>query len=297
MNRLFIIANHLPYDIRKTDDKIHLVPRRDGFSPGLKRFYEAYDIKWIGRAGIDIDEISENQKISLDNQYRVHDCIPLYLDNQLKKNYLEGFCENVLWPVFNYFSERARYENELWEAYEEVNSMFANEVSKFVQDDDLIWIHDYHLLLLPKLIKDQHPKVSIGYFQHIPFPSFEIFREIPWRLQLLDGMLGADLIGFHTYDYQRHFMSSVRRLMGIETYFNRIRFGERILKVDAFPKGIDFDQFYNKAKELDEQDNRTESGITKDLTTYFELGPDRQLILSIDRLDYTKGLPARLKAF
>jgi trehalose 6-phosphate synthase/phosphatase len=292
-----MIANRLPLEVSKLEGEIEIVPRRDGFSSGLKRFYESFDIKWIGRAGLDINEISENEKMKIDNHFRSGNCIPVYLDQELKQEYLEGFCDNTLWPVFNYFTQKAQYETSYWEAYRHVNQLYADLIVKYIQKDDILWIHDYHLMLLPKLIREQFPKVSIGYFQHIPFPSFEIFRLLPWRQELLEGVSGADLIGFHTYDYQRHFMSSVRRLMGYETFFNRIRLDDRIIKTDAFPKGIDYDFFNSRAKEVSEQTIESETVIRRELKTFHERGAGRKVILSIDRLDYTKGISDRILAF
>ncbi len=119
-----------------------------------------------------------------------------------------------------------------------------------------VWIHDYHLMLLPKMLRDRFPEISIGYFQHIPFPSFEVFRLLPWRIEILEGLLGADLIGFHTYDYERHFISSLRRLMGLDTYFNQVRYKKRVLKVDNFPMGIDYEKFSSRALEITGEDAR-----------------------------------------
>ena len=171
-------------------------------------------------------------------------------------DFLEGFCENTIWPLFNYFTQISKFKHEQWDAYKKVNQMFSDAISKYVTEDDILWIHDYHLMLLPSLIREKLPNISIGYFQHIPFPSFEIFRLLPWRMELLEGILGADLIGFHTYDYQRHFMSCVRRLLGHETFFNRIRLDERIVKIDAFPKGIDFEFFNSTTTEFDSQNKK-----------------------------------------
>ncbi len=297
MRRLFMIANRLPLEAKTENGNIEVIPRVDGYSSGLQKFYASYDIKWIGRAGLNINEISENDKIDLDNKFRQKDCIPIHLDTELKKSYLEGFCENTLWPVFNYFTEKSRYEEENWAAYVEVNQRYADMVSRYIGEDDIIWIHDYHLLLLPQMIRRNFPHVSIGFFQHIPFPSFEIFRLLPWREELLEGILGADLIGFHTYDYQRHFLSCVRRLLGNDTYFNRIKLDDRILKVDAFPMGIDFDFFHNRAGELLTQGGEQIAPLQEEIKIFHNRGEGRKLILSVDRLDYTKGIPDRIKAF
>ena len=297
MKRLFMISNRLPLQVIENDGVKELIPISDGFDSGLNRFYESFDIKWIGRAGVNINEISENEKQDIDNKFRSENCIPIYLDQQIKYEFLEGFCENTIWPLFNYFTQFSRYNPTQWEAYKKVNQMFADVISKYVTEDDILWIHDYHLMLLPSLIREKLPNISIGYFQHIPFPSFEVFRLLPWRMELLEGILGADLIGFHTYDYQRHFMSCVRRLLGNETFFNRIRLDERIVKTDAFPKGIDFEYFNSTAKELEQNTDIQVSDIHKELIEFRRKSKDRKIILTFDRLDYTKGIPARIRAF
>ncbi len=297
MRRLFMIANRLPLQANIGSGNIEAVPHSDGYSSGLQRFYSSYDIKWIGRTGLNIDELSETDRIDIDNKFRQKDCIPIYLDAELKWKYLEGFCENTLWPVFNYFTEKARYEDENWEAYVEVNQRYADLISRYIKEDDIVWVHDYHLLLLPRMIREKFPYVSIGFFQHIPFPSFEVFRLLPWRDQLLEGILGADLIGYHIYDYQRHFLSCVRRLLGYETYFNRIKLDDRILKVDAFPMGIDFDSFHRRASELLTQGGEEVTPVQEEIQAFHSRGKGRKLILSVDRLDYTKGIPDRIRAY
>jgi trehalose 6-phosphate synthase/phosphatase len=297
MKRLFMIADKLPLQVIENNGEKELIPNTDGFDSGLSNFYNSFDIKWVGRAGVNINEISEIEKQEIDNKFRSENCIPIYLDKHLRGEYIEGFCGNTIWPVFNYFTQISRYNPAHWEAYKKVNQMYADTILKFIGEDDILWVHDYHLMLLPMLIREKLPNISIGYFQHIPFPSFEVFRLLPWRIEILEGILNADLIGFHTYDYQRHFMSCVRRLLGYETFFNRIRLDERIAKVDAYPKGIDFEFFNNAAKELVENDAVQDSNIRKELKEFLRKDKDRKIILSIDRLDYTKGIPDRIKAF
>ena len=297
MNRLFMIANHLPVQYKVNEDKFEQVDEIHGFDSGLKKFYASFDIKWAGRAGISIEEISEIQKQEIDAKYRSENCIPIYLDQQLRFEHIEGFCENTIWPAFNYFMQKTRYSSEYWQAYVKVNQLYADTLLKYISKDDTLWIHDYHLMLLPKMVREKIPNISIGYFQHIPFPSFEVFRMLPWRMELLEGIIEADLIGFHTYDYQRHFMSAVRRLLGFETFFNRIRVNDRIVKVDAFPKGIDYDYFSSTASSLNNVKDEHISEIQKELNTFKNKDKDRRIILSIDRLDYTKGIPERIKSF
>ncbi len=295
MKRLFVVSNRLPIEIRQTDDKKELIHRPRGFENGLQAFHEEYDIKWIGRPGKNIDEISETEKIRLDSKFRQENCIPVYIDKELRNSFLEGFCDHTLWPLFNYFTQFASFDTAQWESFRQVNEIYADIITKFAKEDDVVWVHDYHLMLVPLFLRKKFPKMSIGYFQHIPFPSFEVFRLLPWRMELLNGILASDLIGFHIYDYQRHFMSSVRRLLGYETIFNRIRLDERIVKVDAFPKGIDYKFFHESSRELAHKTEKTEIGQA--FEEFHRRGSGRKIILSIDRLDYTKGLKDRIKSF
>ena len=209
-------------------------------------------------------------------------------------DYYLGFSNKALWPLFHYFMEYTAFEAHEWEAYVRVNKKFADATLEQINDGDTVWVHDYQLMLVPHLIREQRPNVTIGFFLHIPFPSYEIFRTFPWREELLEGVLGSDLIGFHTYDYERHFLSSIKRIMRLEVNFNEISNNDRVIKVDSFPMGIDYDKFYNAAL----QHNRTGANISdlqKRLNAH--LSDDNKLILSIDRMDYTKGIPNRIKAF
>jgi len=297
MKRLFMIANRLPLEIQDVEGKKELVPLANGIDSGLKDFYASYNVTWIGRAGVSGSEISETEKNQLEPAFRKANCVPVYLDKSLSEACIEGFCDNTLWPLFNYFTQLTRYPPACWDAYTKVNQIYADILSSYVDEAGIVWIHDYHFMLLPSLLRGKFPDLSIGYFQHIPFPSFEVFRLLPWRIELLKGLLDADLIGFHTYDYQRHFMSCVRRLLGHETFFNRIRLNERVVKVDAFPKGIDFEFFNQTAGKIRQDSGNESSAIHKELKEFLRQGKDRKIILSIDRLDYTKGIPGRIKAF
>jgi trehalose 6-phosphate synthase/phosphatase len=147
------------------------------------------------------------------------------------------------------------------------------------------------------MVREQRPELSIGFFLHIPFPSFEIFRTLPWRMEILRGLLGADLIGFHTYDYERHFLSSVRRLLGLEVTFNEIHLEGRVAKVDSFPMGIDYKKFREAALRHAALEEGEESDLQRRLNLHKASTPEAKFFLSIDRLDYTKGIAKRLKAF
>jgi trehalose 6-phosphate synthase/phosphatase len=249
---------------------------------------------WIGWSGIPENELSSELSIEVQSKIKNEKCVSVPLTNQDIEEYYEGFSNRALWPLFHYFTEYSNFEQNEWEAYKRVNEKFAEVVIDNLEDGDTVWVHDYQLLLLPQLIKDKKPNTTIGFFLHIPFPSYEIFRTFPWREEILTGMLGADLLGFHTYDYERHFLSSVKRIMRLDVQFNEISYHDRMIKVDSFPMGIDYDKFYNAALEH-HNESRDKSDLRKRLEEH--ISEDKKLILSIDRMDYTKGIPNRIKAF
>src|SRR5690606_34465090 len=208
-----------------------------------------------------------------------------------------GFSNRTLWPLFHYFMEYTEFELEFWETYKRVNQKFADASIENSEEEDVIWVHDYQLMLVPQMVREKRPGTSIGFFLHIPFPSYEIFRTLPWRDEILEGLLGSDLIGFHTYDYERHFLSSVRRLLGLEVNFNEVNLEHRSIKVDSFPMGIDYKKFHEAAKLHDKRRMGDKTDTQTSLDEHKASAPGTKLILSIDRLDYSKGIAKRLNAF
>lgn len=297
MSKLHIVSNRLPLSIERNENELKLTPSVGGLATGMRSIYKEYGGKWIGWSGIDSDDLTAEDISHIDKKLEAENCLAVQLTREEVTLYYEGFSNNVIWPLFHYFSQFIEYNSTYWEAYKAVNQKFADKTLEILNDGDTLWIHDYQLLLLPEMIKAQKPGVTIGFFLHIPFPSFEVFRTLPWRKGLIRGMLGADLIGFHTYDYERHFFSSVRRLLGYEISFNQIHKEDRIIMGEAFPMGIDYKKFSAKASELFQKTHQEKSELHRELEKYFLVSPDRKLILSIDRLDYSKGIPNRLRAF
>ncbi|MGF2414235.1 MAG: bifunctional alpha,alpha-trehalose-phosphate synthase (UDP-forming)/trehalose-phosphatase, partial [Ferruginibacter sp.] len=231
---------------------------------------------------------NEQQKKGIDKKLAELNLYPVYLTNEEISQYYEGFSNEIIWPVFHYMATYARYENAYWEYYNIVNKKFCDAFLKIYQPGDVVWIHDYHLMLLPKLIRTAQPLASIGFFQHIPFPSFELFRLLPWRSELLEGLLGADLIGFHTYDDARHFLGASSHILSLKSSLNTVLYDDRKVVVESFPMGIDDKKFSGLTNDLEVR--RNIEGLK---TTYKDL----RLILTIDRLDYSKGILQRLQAF
>lgn len=297
MSRIHIISNRLPVSITKKDADYELTPSVGGLATGMKSIYKDYGGKWIGWPGIAEDDLGEKDKNIIDEKLVDEKCLAVHLTKEEIGLYYEGFSNNVIWPLFHYFAQYIEYNPDYWETYQMVNQKFANKAMEVLEEGDTIWVHDYQLLLVPEMIKSKMPGVTIGFFLHIPFPSYEVFRILPWRKELIKGMLGADLVGFHTYDYERHFFSSVRRLFGYEVSFNQIHLEDRIVMGEALPMGIDYEKFHVGAKRVFQKTLQEKTELHRELDKYFLTSPDRKLILSIDRLDYSKGIPNRLRAF
>lgn len=294
MNKTIIVSNRLPLQVSIQENSLEIVPSVGGLATGMKSVHSEGNGIWIGWSGIPENDLSPDLSKKVQTKIRNEKCVSVPLTSQDIEEYYEGFSNRALWPLFHYFMEYTEFEQNEWDAYKRVNEKFAKVVLENLEDGDTVWVHDYQLLLLPQLIKDQKPNTTIGFFLHIPFPSYEIFRTFPWREEILKGMLGSDLLGFHTYDYERHFLSSIKRILRLDVQFNEINYHDRTIKVDSFPMGIDYDKFYNAA--LEHQKSSIEkSDLRKRLEEH--MSEDKKLILSIDRMDYTKGIPNRIKAF
>ena len=286
MSRLVIISNRLPITVNRTDGELHYHPSAGGLATGLNSLDESYNKIWIGWPGQDISNEWEREAIKSDLMKR--SLVPVFLTEREIDLYYEGFSNKTVWPHFHYFTEYTTYNDEMWAAYQEVNYKFFQAVEDQLRDDDMVWVHDYQLMLLPALIRAKFPTVSIGFFLHIPFPSYEVFRILPWRKEILDGILGSDQVGFHTFGYMRHFLSAAYRITGYEHEFGRLSIEDRQVNVDVFPMGIDYEKYANP--DVDAQSDRSSGEIRK-------LHASRKIILSVDRLDYTKGIPHRVRAF
>ncbi len=297
MKKFMIVSNRLPLQLSLSDDQIKSEPSVGGLATGMITVKETYESLWVGWSGIDRTSLDVTKTLQVDLLLEEAGCIDVELTNEEIALYYEGFSNKTIWPLFHYFSQFVNFDENQWVAYRDVNQKFAEVILANLDGVDRVWIHDYHLLLLPGMVKAQRPDITIGFFLHIPFPSYELFRTLPWRMEIINGMLGADLLGFHTFDYERHFMSSVRRLHGYDIQINQISLPTRHVKVDNFPMGIDYDKYWNAARHSHSNPENPASEVRKELMRYKHDHPRSHFILSIDRLDYTKGLIHRLKAF
>ncbi|MFZ2055415.1 MAG: bifunctional alpha,alpha-trehalose-phosphate synthase (UDP-forming)/trehalose-phosphatase [Candidatus Aminicenantales bacterium] len=288
MGKLIMISNRLPFSFSKKNGRLSLESSTGGLATGLRSFYKSRPSAWIGWPGLPGSKITPEEEKQIVKNLAVESCRPVFLSSYEIEQYYHGFANKTIWPLFHYFPLYADYNKNYWTVYKRVNEKFCQAALEIAEPGDEIWIHDYHLLLLPALIKERLPRVSVGFFLHIPFPSFEIFRLLPWREEMLRGMLGADLVGFHTFRYAYHFLNSIRHLLQYDHLNWLVNTGSRLVKVEAFPMGIDYERFHSvvAAPEVQGEISR----IRKKLA-------GRKIILSVDRLDYTKGIPKRLEAF
>ncbi len=297
MAKNIIVSNRLPVQITKLENSYVFNTTSGGLATGMDSIHQGKNSLWIGWPGIASDSIDDDSYIPLINSLKKLNFSPVSLSKKEIDDFYYGLPNKCIWPLFHYFIELSKFDEKYWDSYVEVNKKFSEIVISNIEKGDIVWIHDYQLLLCPKMIKDKRPDVTIGFFLHIPFPSFEIFRIFPWRVQLIEGILGADLVGFHTYDYQRHFLSSVKRILKYEVSFNKVSLPLREVTVNTFPMGIDYNKFHNAAKDHMDQKIKEKSELKKQLELHKKGDDGGKLILSIDRLDYTKGVINRIKAF
>ncbi|KAB2604052.1 alpha,alpha-trehalose-phosphate synthase 1 [Pyrus ussuriensis x Pyrus communis] len=291
--RLLVVANRLPVSaIRRGEDSWSLEMSAGGLVTALLGIKE-FEARWIGWAGVNVpDEIGQK---ALTRALAEKRCIPVFLDEEIVHQYYNGYCNNILWPLFHYLAlpqedrlATTRSFQSQFAAYKKANQMFANVVNEYYEEGDVVWVHDYHLMFLPKCLKDYNSKIKVGWFLHTPFPSSEIHRTLPSRSELLRSVLAADLVGFHTYDYARHFVSACTRILGLEGTPEGVEDQGRLTRVAAFPIGIDSDRFIRALDVPQVQEH------IKELKERFA---GRKVMLGVDRLDMIKGIPQKILAF
>jgi trehalose 6-phosphate synthase/phosphatase len=284
--KLIIVANRLPVRAVLNDGEVSFAKSAGGLATGLDSLDINYEKHWIGWPGIYTEEKQEEAGIS--EKLEKVNFHPVFLSREDVELYYEGYSNSTLWPLFHYFYVYVSHDSAFWARYERVNLLFREKVKEVAGSNDIIWVHDYHLMLLPMMIRNVMPEVRIGFFLHIPFPSYELFRTLQNRGELLTGLMGSDLIGFHTFSYMRHFISTLYRIKGIESDDNTFHFENRTVSVDTFPMGINYKSFYGANKKPEVQDFAKR---------FREQYPGRKIVLSVDRLDYSKGILQRLECF
>ena len=285
MSRLILVANRLPVSLDLSNGQVKVQDSSGGLATGMRGLSKQAQTSWVGWPGG--TPSGDEQRAVLDQKLSEHSATPVYLSAQESERFYEGMSNSVIWPLFHYLIDRMPLFVKDFDDYRAVNERFADAVCAQAGDDDLIWIHDYHLLLLPQMLRERLPRARIGFFLHIPFPSSEIFRLLPHREHLLRGLLGANLIGFHTFGYARHFADALLGTLGIEPELDRVDVDGRTVSIGVFPMGIDVDSFERRADSPE---------LPARIAALRAAHGVEQLLLGVDRLDYTKGIPRKLLA-
>ncbi len=286
MGRLLIVSNRLPITVRIKDPGFTLDRSSGGLATGLSAPHRDSNGLWIGWPGLSLEELGPTRD-ELDDRLEEERLVGVHLTREQVDRYYAGFANGVIWPVFHYLTGQLPLATDDWEVYQEVNRLFADRVADYWEPGDTIWVNDFHLLLVPALLRARLPAATIGFFLHIPFPAAEMFQTVPGSRDLIEGMLGADLIGFHTSSYVHHFSRAALRVAGRPTEVDEVRLGSRTCKLLAHPMGVDAAEI-TRIAELPE----VEAAVRE-----HRGGDSGRFMLGIDRLDYTKGLPRRLLAF
>ena len=284
--RIIIVANRLPVTMRSEDGEVTLMPSGGGLATGLRPLHEGRRSIWIG-SGSDMPSLPRAARARVDCELHDRRIQPVEITRRETDAYYDGTCNSVLWPLFHSQMDRIPLTLPDWNVYRAINERFAAAVVREYRDGDVIWIHDYHLLLVPGLVRERLPDAPVGFFLHIPFPAADVFQVLPWRREMLAGMLGANVIGFHTRRYAAHFEEAVRALTAFEVEPGRVVANARSVRIGAYPMGVDAARFTAMAGTPAVQHEREQ------LTG----GAGEQLLVGVDRLDYTKGIAHRLVAY
>ncbi|GMH33474.1 hypothetical protein BSKO_01308 [Bryopsis sp. KO-2023] len=292
---VIIVANRLPVSAWKEPDGSWALKVSIGGLVSALMGLQNFQIKWIGWPGVCVDPGPDRDK--LDAALKDKNFIPVWLDQKTCDEYYNGFCNTVLWTLFHYvplsldswhtLAGTQSMQNQ-WAAYQRANRSFADTILGVYGARDIVWLHDYHLMLCPAMLKDSVPKMKVGWFLHTPFPSSEIYRTLPVREEVLKAVLRADLIGFHTYDYSRHFISSCSRILGLEGKAEGVEDHGHLSRVVACPIGINVERFRVALKNKDVQEQIEKLRVPC---------AGRKVMLGVDRLDMIKGIPQKLLAF
>jgi trehalose 6-phosphate synthase/phosphatase len=283
-SRLIVVSNRLPVALIREDSEWKIKRTAGGLATAMDPILKRVGGVWIGWSGTHGEEPAEALELLRQEQ----SSIPVALPPNILEKFYEGYANRVLWPLFHSFPSRLQFDSGNWEAYIEANRRFCSAVLNEFRPGDRIWVHDYHLMLLPGMLRERIPDAAIGFFLHIPFPGSDVFSILPRGEELLAGLTGADLISFQTHVHLQHFRLSLRRLLGLESTVDRLEVPGREVRLQALPIGITPDDFLVHSDKPETQEH-----LEKLRAQY----SGRTVIVAVDRLDYTKGLPERLRTF
>ena len=287
MPSLVIVSNRLPVSVKKVDGKLEFSPSIGGLATGLSSYTTRRGTKWIGWPGLPSDDLTEAERARISRELRKHRCYPVFLTRKQLDDYYNGYSNSVLWPLFHDLPVKPHTARQ-WQAYRKVNGIFADEVLRLSRPGSTIWVHDYQLLLVPQLLRQAGRDDRIGYFLHIPFPAPKVFAQTEEAKSMLRGMLGADLVGFHTKGYTRHFLAACKELLGLDNQHGQLLLGERPIRAAEFPIGIDYARFAAATRRR---------GNRQELRALRRRYKGLRVIVDVGRLDPSKGIAERLEAY
>jgi len=295
--RLIIVSNRLPVVMERTQDAWRATPGSGGLVTALAPVLRDRGGVWVGWPGT-VEPPTARLRESIQAAVREtgYDLAPVFLDRREKRYYYGVFANEILWPLFHDFASRCSFAPEAWDVYEAVNARFAGVTAALLQPNDFVWVHDYHLLRMAWHLRRERGGQPLAFFLHIPFPPVDLFLKLPWRRQLLEGLLEYDLVGFQAQRDRRHFARCVHALCNdryrVQTSGSTTVIEDRELDrrtfAGVFPIGIDYDGFVR---------DTAAASVAQRAWYLHEHYPERQIVLGVDRLDYTKGIPEKLEAY
>jgi trehalose 6-phosphate synthase/phosphatase len=291
MSQVIIVSNRLPVSVKKEDGKLVFYPSLGGLATGLSSYVDDRRNRWIGWPGIASDELTADDKQAIVDELAGHNCSPVFLSQRQIDDFYNGYSNTVLWPSFHNLTRRATDSEtrvRWWRAYRSVNEQYAQAALNLTETGVRVWIHDYQLLLVPELLRNERSDIITGFFLHIPFPASKAFARLPEYKKLLRGMLGADVVGFHTPSYVANFLESSVAAGVADALGTELAIDDRAVRVADFPMGIDYEKYAAATKS-----KTVKEAVRRYRKRYKRL----KVIVAVDRLDPTKGLVERLKAY
>ncbi|XP_055346899.1 uncharacterized protein LOC129594290 isoform X2 [Paramacrobiotus metropolitanus] len=292
---LIIVSNRLPVSVKKAESgKLDIYPSVGGLATGLSSYTKNAENKWIGWPGIPSNDLSEEERRHISDELQKYNCYPVFLSQDQLNDFYNGYSNSILWPLFHDLpvtQEADDLRDRYWNAYQQVNHLFLEVILALSGTDSSVWVHDYQLMMLPAMLRSARPLENIGFFLHIPFPAAENFAtNLKWGSDLVAGLLGADLVGFHVQSYLTNFLDVVEQYgMGsVDRENTRINLVDRMVQVADFPIGIDYKRYFQASKD---------PAVQHELFKLRNKYQGRKVILTVDRLDPSKGLVERAAAY
>lgn len=283
--RLIVASTRLPVTLSRTDGGWDAAPSTGGLVTALAAVRDKRKFTWLGWPGAHVGN-AERKEVT--RKLARHGTSPVFVAQEHMEGFYEGFSNDMLWPLFHNLTERATFSRDNWEHYKAVNQMYADAIAKQARPGDLIWVHDYQLCLVPQMLREKGLGCPIGFFLHIPFPAADVYRTLPVAEEILRGLLGADIIGFHAYEYVSHFRTAALRVLGMESESMHLQLQSRRVQLEVLPIGIEPSEVKELLRTPEARREQT------DLERTFA---GKRIIVGVDRLDYTKGIPLKLLAF